>query len=1069
MGQDQPSATRLEFESWGFPTLARMSGTGITISGWVQDSDTEYQNAWAYQLYSENAAAAFGDPLNGLSGAPCIIDGAAVGIIRSNLVDPTQPEERAHIAAGILYACPLATETLQERCAAYLPSLDPIRGLPGLPRQELPLEPFRYLHWYGTEHAEVFFGRNRKIRELYDKLTKENVPPLVLVYGASGVGKSSLLEAGLLPRLRLNNHVLVRRRHASASLDETLHQLLEVAIVRRRASDKPIIIFLDQIEEALTDPRLDGKVQLNTLSNRIKTIFADTKHVSTRIVLGFRSEWLAHVRSCITDAAVQYSELYLERLDREEIQEVVRGVASTSRLRTWYDMQVDKGLPANIADDLLRDPHSPISPVLSIILTRLWEDAKRQPAGAQRLSKQTYDVYMRNKVNLRTFLHGQIAVVAKERPADESSGLINDLLYRHTTDQSTAKAMPWQELHAMYSHLEPTADSQSPYLLGLIDALGRHALLYQIERKNVTNEQAGDELNPVIRLAHDTLAPLVRSLYETSIKPGQRAERILRGRVQDWDPKRPTEALIEPGDLTIVESGLAGMRKLTDTERHLLDASMVRRNRNQTVRRILQGLALTMTCLIIGFAITIYLLYQRAEEGRTSALNAQYEVSIRELNLRKQLGLTALALSRDINTQLEALGTAWQGVDRGSQTADAIPLEAFDGLTAAVSRINQARVLPGKWDYIGSSNDDGQFLTVADDRVAFWSSVETGFLVETQFRLPGNASAALKGEERAGLFRYGRVSSSSDGSRIAIQIGGFSSSLISLFDPKSTRSIVELSYPTTPYKSPDVHKWALSPLGDYFAATLPENLTPHRRRDGSFDVLGATELGIWLAKSGEQMGTLAVNSGYITAVAISPVRNLIAAGDSLGGLTVWHLQDKQIVAQNSRPKRVLVHDGFETRRALQTDRPPPSGRRSATRGVRPRAIRRTADVPASQAVTEIIFDKEGTNLYAVSGDGRVRIWKISPSTTNTKLVVEFPVQSSDEEDGTDYYDLKIRLAFKLHQFLSGAGHVYATLRRIPSRRVTLDGQRFDPDDPDARLYATFFCRNCGQEHHPVSR
>ncbi|HET6378716.1 MAG TPA: DEAD/DEAH box helicase [Methylocella sp.] len=59
------------------------------------------------------------------------------------------------------------------------------------------------------------------------------------------------------------------------------------------------------------------------------------------------------------------------------------------------------------------------------------------------------------------------------------------------------------------------------------------------------------------------------------------------------------------------------------------------------------------------------------------------------------------------------------------------------------------------------------------------------------------------------------------------------------------------------------------------------------------------------------------------------------------------------------------------------------------------------------------------------------------------------------------------MAFKLHQFISGAGHVYTTLRSPPQRRVTLDGQRFDPDDPDARLYATFFCRNCGQEHHPV--
>jgi DEAD/DEAH box helicase len=59
------------------------------------------------------------------------------------------------------------------------------------------------------------------------------------------------------------------------------------------------------------------------------------------------------------------------------------------------------------------------------------------------------------------------------------------------------------------------------------------------------------------------------------------------------------------------------------------------------------------------------------------------------------------------------------------------------------------------------------------------------------------------------------------------------------------------------------------------------------------------------------------------------------------------------------------------------------------------------------------------------------------------------------------------MAFKLHQFLSGAGRVYATLRASPRRRVTLDGQLFDPDDPEARLYAAFFCRNCGQEHHPV--
>jgi hypothetical protein len=192
---------QLNFESWGFPSIARISGSGIAIDGRVQDRNARYQDAAAYQLYSDNAAASVGDPLSGLSGAPCMVDGAAVGIIRSNLIASRDTRETARITAGVLYACPLSTATLQERCSAYLPSLDPVRGLPGLPRQELPLEPFCYLRWYGADHAEVFFGRNRKLRDLYYRVCDADSSPVVLVYGASGVGKSSLLEAGLLPRL----------------------------------------------------------------------------------------------------------------------------------------------------------------------------------------------------------------------------------------------------------------------------------------------------------------------------------------------------------------------------------------------------------------------------------------------------------------------------------------------------------------------------------------------------------------------------------------------------------------------------------------------------------------------------------------------------------------------------------------------------------------------------------------------------------------------------------------------------------------------------------------------------
>ena len=58
-------------------------------------------------------------------------------------------------------------------------------------------------------------------------------------------------------------------------------------------------------------------------------------------------------------------------------------------------------------------------------------------------------------------------------------------------------------------------------------------------------------------------------------------------------------------------------------------------------------------------------------------------------------------------------------------------------------------------------------------------------------------------------------------------------------------------------------------------------------------------------------------------------------------------------------------------------------------------------------------------------------------------------------------------AFRLHQFISGAGHAFATLEPPGRRTITVEGQQFLPEAPDKRLYATHFCRACGQEYHPV--
>src|SRR5689334_24937468 len=59
--------------------------------------------------------------------------------------------------------------------------------------------PYRGLEPFDESDAPFFFGRERETRLIIASLFAS---PLTLLYGASGVGKSSVLRAGVLPGLR---------------------------------------------------------------------------------------------------------------------------------------------------------------------------------------------------------------------------------------------------------------------------------------------------------------------------------------------------------------------------------------------------------------------------------------------------------------------------------------------------------------------------------------------------------------------------------------------------------------------------------------------------------------------------------------------------------------------------------------------------------------------------------------------------------------------------------------------------------------------------------------------------
>ncbi len=66
------------------------------------------------------------------------------------------------------------------------------------------------------------------------------------------------------------------------------------------------------------------------------------------------------------------------------------------------------------------------------------------------------------------------------------------------------------------------------------------------------------------------------------------------------------------------------------------------------------------------------------------------------------------------------------------------------------------------------------------------------------------------------------------------------------------------------------------------------------------------------------------------------------------------------------------------------------------------------------------------------------------------------------------HDERSRLfAFRLHQFISGAGDLFATLEPENTRYLDVKGQQYQPGHTDKRLFNAVFCRECGQEYFPV--
>lgn len=77
--------------------------------------------------------------------------------------------------------------------------------------------PFKGLHYYSEDDSKLFFGREQETEDLLRLIKRDS---LSVLFARSGLGKTSLLRAGVIPHLRKEDFlpVFVRVDYAAAAL-----------------------------------------------------------------------------------------------------------------------------------------------------------------------------------------------------------------------------------------------------------------------------------------------------------------------------------------------------------------------------------------------------------------------------------------------------------------------------------------------------------------------------------------------------------------------------------------------------------------------------------------------------------------------------------------------------------------------------------------------------------------------------------------------------------------------------------------------------------------------------------
>lgn len=289
--------------------------------------------------------------------------------------------------------------------------------------------PYKFLDSYSKEDRDIFFGRDKEIEELYSRVFESRI---LVVYGTSGTGKSSLINCGLANKFNDPDWLPVNVRRGN-NINHSLFEALDknkltknssgqkektgtrpddiIKLIRSIYLDhfKPVYIIFDQFEELFIfgNPR-----EKDELINNIKKVI--DSDLLCKFIFSVREEYLAgftefekYIPSFLNNR------IRIEKMTRLNAIQVIEGPCRLNQI------EVESGFPEKLLDKLNPDSPEIELTYLQVYLDKIFRLASRNGEDVKLISADLLDRVGEVKDLLGTFLEEQLSQLD-----DPESGLI---------------------------------------------------------------------------------------------------------------------------------------------------------------------------------------------------------------------------------------------------------------------------------------------------------------------------------------------------------------------------------------------------------------------------------------------------------------------------------------------------------------------------------------------------------------------------------------------------------------------------------------------------------------------